>query len=143
MLENWFTSQVEDRGVTFLDDDYRTECLNDFVLQYQGGEDRPKIRLNYPDRQVILRKEAVLDNFFDYFSYPCSQILRETLRNDGMKDEKEQQDFYFLNQERFQYSVFLAVYNTLKEILIKRKKIRNALQCKTVHPRPPRPQEHD
>lgn len=52
-LEVEFNKQVQEQGVTFHDDEYHQEALNDFIQQYQDGNDNPQLVLNYPNRHTI------------------------------------------------------------------------------------------
>ena len=44
-LNQKFEQYLLDNGITILDDDYRTEAFNDYLDQYQNGNDNPEVNL--------------------------------------------------------------------------------------------------
>lgn len=45
LLELEFDKQCEERGVEWVSEDVRQESLNDFISQYEEGNDQPEVLL--------------------------------------------------------------------------------------------------
>lgn len=63
-LNQKFEQYLLDNGITILDDDYRTEAFNDYLDQYQNGNDNPEVNLYYATRML---QKGSLVHFTDCF----------------------------------------------------------------------------
>ena len=45
VLGHEFDKQCEELGIEWIDEDVKEECFNDFISQYEDGNDEPEVRL--------------------------------------------------------------------------------------------------